>query len=108
MFAYSTLSETAQKNLKNSHYRNLVKVRYNDPNPVLKDYLPNPCVLPELFKPRAEFVKEFPVRKDDVWILSYPKTGTTWTTELTKVLLNGMDFEKLDDNDVTEKVMLFE
>ena len=36
----------------------------------------------------------FQVREDDVWIVSFPKTGTTLTLELVWMLLNDVDVEK--------------
>lgn len=108
MFSYTSVSESVQQKVGYTDFRNPIKVLYNDPNPVLKDYQPTPCQLPELFKTRDLAVKEFPIRKDDVWIFSYQKTGSTWTAELITVLLNGMDFGKIEKEDVTEKAMLFE
>lgn len=108
MFTYSAVSETIQKKLANVDLHNPVKVFYNDPNPAIKNYQPAPCVLPERFKKFDVAVKDFSVRKDDVWVLSYQKTGSTWSLELVTVLLNGMDFAKIEEHDVTEKCRLFE
>merc|ERR1712025_363936 len=43
----------------------------------------NSLVMPRLFAGKlAERIYNFALREDDIWVLSYPKTGTTWTTEL--------------------------
>ena len=34
------------------------------------------------------------MREDDIWIISYPKTGSTWTQELVWMLINDVDAEK--------------
>ena len=33
------------------------------------------------------------VRKDDIWILSYPKCGTTWAIETVWMLMNDVKIE---------------
>jgi len=35
--------------------------------------------------------QEFVCRESDVWVTSYPKSGTTWSTELTWCVLHGKD-----------------
>ena len=60
----------------------------------LVKYLPSNCVLPKKFTSLAEKIYNMEVRKDDVWILTYPKCGTTWTQEMTWQILNNVDMEK--------------
>lgn len=36
----------------------------------------------------------FEVRPDDVWVVSFPKAGTTWLQEIVYLLCNDFDFEK--------------
>lgn len=62
------------------------------------------CVLPKKYV-ELNFLarmKSFQVRDDDVWIISYPKTGTTWMCEMVWLLNNKLDFElarKIHQND---------
>jgi len=38
-------------------------------------------------------IYNFPLRPDDVWIVTYPKCGTTWTQELLWLIMHNADFE---------------
>uniref|UniRef100_T1II82 Sulfotransferase domain-containing protein n=1 Tax=Strigamia maritima TaxID=126957 RepID=T1II82_STRMM len=40
--------------------------------------------------------QNFKVRDDDIYVLTFPKTGTTWLEEIAYVLLNDLDFEKIN------------
>ncbi|XP_071452345.1 luciferin sulfotransferase-like [Hetaerina americana] len=51
------------------------------------------CMLPRGFLEIAARIREMEVRENDVWILSYPKSGTTWTQEMTWCICNDLDFE---------------
>lgn len=55
--------------------------------------IPSNCVMPREFKPYAERLMNFEVREDDVWVISYPKCGTTWTQELVWLLGNNFDYD---------------
>nr|XP_029731851.1 sulfotransferase 1 family member D1-like [Aedes albopictus]XP_029731852.1 sulfotransferase 1 family member D1-like [Aedes albopictus] len=59
-----------------------------------KDWEPLPCFLPKQYATMAQRIKDLPVRSDDVWIASYPKSGTTWTQEMMWLICNDLDYEK--------------
>ena len=42
----------------------------------------------------GERISNFQLRDDDIFIVSYPKTGTTWTIELVWTLINEVDIER--------------
>lgn len=97
MFGYSPVPQAVQERQRASRFINYEKVLYNDPNPILKNYQPEPCFLTERFKKFDQEIKSFSVRNDDIWIISFPKTGTTFMSELITVLMSGLDFEKLEE-----------
>ena len=41
-----------------------------------------------------EGIKNFTLYKDDIWIVTLPKCGTTWMQELTWLIMNELDIEK--------------
>ncbi|XP_076651410.1 luciferin sulfotransferase [Halictus rubicundus] len=54
----------------------------------------NGVCLPKRYEEFAKAIEEFNVRDDDVWVCSFPKTGTTWTQEMIWCIANNMDFDR--------------
>ena len=51
----------------------------------------NGLVIPRIFaKSMADRVYNFEVREDDIWVVSFPKTGTTLTLEMVWMIVNNM------------------
>merc|ERR1712243_91027 len=76
-----------------------------DKKRVIKDYprsstndlihYDNGFVMPRKFAGDIEDkIRNFELREDDIWIVTYPKCGTTWTQELVWMLVNDVDIEK--------------
>lgn len=63
--------------------------------PFPKDFKFNSMNLGLRFENHAYTYREFKVRKDDVWILSFPKSGSTWLENIVCQLKNGFDFSKI-------------
>lgn len=39
-------------------------------------------------------IEAFEARRDDIWVITYPKAGTTWTQEIVWLICNNADTEK--------------
>jgi len=54
----------------------------------------NGILMAREFEPVAEQLYNFELRDDDIWIVTFPKAGTTWTQEMVWMLVNNVDKEK--------------
>lgn len=54
----------------------------------------NGFMMPRMFAEKdQERIYNFELREDDIWIVTYPKCGTTWTQELVWMMVNDVDIE---------------
>lgn len=56
----------------------------------------------------AENYYNFQARPDDVWVVTFPRSGTTWTQEMVWLLANKLDFEKAKQVPLTQRFPFFE
>ncbi|KAK4874519.1 hypothetical protein RN001_013879 [Aquatica leii] len=54
---------------------------------------PHKYIFPSGYEKNAENYYNFEVRPDDTWIITYPRSGTTWTQEMVWLLTNNHDYE---------------
>lgn len=54
---------------------------------------PGQCILPECYAEHAEQIYNFEVRSDDVFVCTFPRSGTTWTQEMIWLICNDLDYE---------------
>jgi len=57
------------------------------------EVLPGNFVLPRKFSDIYEEIRELKVFEDDIWLVSYPRTGSTWAQEMIWLLGHNLDFE---------------
>jgi len=54
---------------------------------------PEKWLLPRKYKYHAANLYYFESRPDDTWVVTYPRSGTTWTQELVWLIANNLDYE---------------
>ncbi|XP_060527549.1 luciferin sulfotransferase-like isoform X2 [Cylas formicarius] len=54
--------------------------------------------IPKKFTSIQEKITQWDVNDDDIWICSFPKTGTTWTQEMVWLIVNDLDFKGAEKN----------
>jgi len=55
--------------------------------------VPGDIWFPKRFATIAEEIYNFEVKSDDIWLVTYPKCGTTWSQELLWQIVHGVDIE---------------
>ncbi|XP_012281586.1 sulfotransferase family cytosolic 1B member 1 [Orussus abietinus] len=55
---------------------------------------PGECLVPPQFVFYGKRIRDLEVRQDDVWLVSYPRTGSHWAQEMVWCIGNDCDFEK--------------
>merc|ERR1719450_2057027 len=50
------------------------------------------------FLDHAELVYNMEVREDDVWVVTHPKCGTTWTQEIVWNIVNGVQVDRIKES----------
>ncbi|CAK1545180.1 unnamed protein product [Leptosia nina] len=69
---------------------------------------PKGYVLTKAFKDMAEIIYNMEVRPDDVYVVTYARSGTTWTQELVWMVANNLDYETAKKVQLTERFPFLE
>merc|ERR1719334_475431 len=48
-------------------------------------------------------IQQLKVTEKDIWVVTYPRSGTTWTQEMIWAILNGLKFEEARKIDIDKK-----
>lgn len=74
----------------------LCKLKWKNPpvTPLGLNWQFNSVCLPEQYTLFAEKIRKYQLKSDDVFVLGYPKSGTTWTQEMVWLINNKCDFAK--------------
>ncbi|CAH2106074.1 unnamed protein product [Euphydryas editha] len=68
----------------------------------------NGYIMPGAFRKHAEAIYNFQVRPDDVWVISYPRSGTTWTQEMVWLIENDLDFKTAQEKPLFDRFPMLE
>ena len=70
--------------------------------------IPGHVTVPVAFQKFQHRYKNWKARPDDVYVLTFPKNGTTWTQELVWLLKNDCDFEKAKTSSLDKRFPFME
>lgn len=65
--------------------------------PITKKWIVEPVFMPSAYSEMAQVIYDLDVRSDDIWVISFPKSGTTWTQEMVWLLANNLDLKKANE-----------
>ncbi|KAM3960562.1 sulfotransferase [Aphomia sociella] len=68
----------------------------------------NGYIMPASFRDHAEAIYNLEVRPDDVWVITFPRSGTTWTQEMIWLAKNDLDFEGANKIPLYERFPMLE
>ncbi|XP_061395301.1 sulfotransferase 4A1 [Musca vetustissima] len=69
---------------------------------------PEKYFFPYKYKSEAENYYNFKARPSDIWVVTCPRSGTTWTQEMVWLLCNDLDFLTAKQIKLTERFPFFE
>lgn len=75
------------------------------------DYEFSTCFLPKKYIKLSDRIRNFKIRHDDIWIVTFPKSGTVWTYNIVWELINKLPFSTQFFKDkffLFEKSMLYD
>jgi hypothetical protein len=76
------------KNVETYFVEDLVKIS-------LRDDPSKFCIMPRQYAERdLERIKNMEIFEDDIWVVTFPKCGTTWTQEMIWMINSNLDYEK--------------
>uniref|UniRef100_A0A182J6C8 Sulfotransferase domain-containing protein n=1 Tax=Anopheles atroparvus TaxID=41427 RepID=A0A182J6C8_ANOAO len=96
-FEYTEITDPLYvENKKNNAEDDFIMVRakeYSDVPISIPQWQPAAHCFTTRFKNYEKNLLTAEVYPDDVWVASYPKSGTTWCQEMVWLICNGLDFE---------------
>ncbi|XP_050070520.1 luciferin sulfotransferase [Anopheles maculipalpis] len=54
---------------------------------------PGHVVMPKAFADLGDSIRALPIRPNDVWLMSFPRAGSTWAQEMVWLLGNNLDYD---------------
>ncbi|KAK9504690.1 hypothetical protein O3M35_010962 [Rhynocoris fuscipes] len=69
---------------------------------------PKKWILPVAYRDHAEKYYSFKPKSDDIWVITYPRSGTTWCQELVWLLNNNFDYDQAANIPLDKRFPFFE
>lgn len=69
---------------------------------------PQKYFFPVKYRGTAQNYWDFQARTDDVWVASFPRSGTTWTQELVWMIANDLNYAEAARHPLTKRSPFFE
>uniref|UniRef100_A0A182SD33 Sulfotransferase domain-containing protein n=1 Tax=Anopheles maculatus TaxID=74869 RepID=A0A182SD33_9DIPT len=113
MFSYKPLTSELAKAVQVPVNGPLVEVHLNDTSDLPRgdenqSTPPAHCVLNEHYRLSAERIHNLTVYEDDLWIVTAPKCGTTWTQEMMWLLDNDLNYQKASEINLIDRSIFLE
>ena len=70
--------------------------------------MPYKTIFPRSFLSYEKAIHDFEVRDDDIYVVTFPKCGTTWTQEMVWNICNGCDIEKAKSVPLVQRMPFIE
>ncbi|GBP28018.1 Sulfotransferase 1C4 [Eumeta japonica] len=64
--------------------------------------------IPKTYKNHADGIRRMPLREDDIWVATFPRSGTTWTQEMVWLINNKLNYEKAADSRLMQRYIFLE
>ncbi|XP_055706451.1 luciferin sulfotransferase-like [Phlebotomus papatasi] len=76
--------------------------------PIAEKWCLRSYFMPAKYRASVQVIENFQVRPDDVWVVTFPKCGTTWTQEMVWQICNDLDYEKSNSIGLNERFPFLE
>lgn len=112
MFSHKLMDSQLARDLATELHDRQIEIKLSDASslPVFgKNNLePSHCVLPSQYLQYADRIRNLTVYKDDVWVVTFPKCGTTWTQEMVWLIDHDLDYETAGKFDLNLRSVFIE
>lgn len=105
--------ESVQNLKEGSTYGSDKEFVFAYPNPIPmtplgSDWKFTPCFLPEKYSNFKDEIENFNVRPDDLFSITFPKSGSNWSQEMIWLLNNDLDFKTAEKIRINERFLILE
>ncbi|XP_055593598.1 sulfotransferase 1B1-like [Uranotaenia lowii] len=111
VFSYKTMQSELIPHLDTGMHDQQIEIELADTSELPvgeRNIRPAHCVVSSKFLQAAERIHNFTVYEDDVWIVTFPKCGTTWTQEMVWLIDHNLDYETARNVNLLQRSIFFE